>query len=68
MNLLSPYPENYVRRNKQAGYWTDETFGEMLRKHAAERPNEIALISSNKRLTWSELLTETERTAGGLKK
>ena len=68
MNLRSPYPENYVRRNKQAGYWTDETFGEMLRKHTAQRPNEIALISSNKRLTWSELSTEMERTAGGLKK
>ena len=66
MNLLSPYPDDYVRRNRQAGYWTDETFGQLLRGYASKRPHEVALISADERLTWAELLAEMERIAGGL--
>ena len=38
-----------------AGYWRDEVPGDYLQKHAKERPDAIAIIDGNRRITWGEL-------------
>ena len=42
--------EDYV----QSGYWTDETTLDLLNRHADARPDQIAVIDSVSRLTWSQ--------------
>lgn len=39
----------------QAGYWRDETVGDLLAKHAGERPDAIAIIDRDHRISWAHL-------------
>ncbi len=66
MRLLTGYSASDVKRNVDAGHWTDETFGEFLRRHAADRPGDTAVTDGHDSITWSDLLREVERVAAGL--
>ena len=44
-----------VKSCYEAGYWLDEVAGDYLQKHAKERPDAIAVVDGNQRITWVEL-------------
>ena len=37
----TPWPEEYARRYRAAGYWEDITLDEMLRRSARARPDAL---------------------------
>ena len=38
----------------QAGYWHDEIVGDLLAKHAEERPDAIAIVDGDQRISWAD--------------
>ena len=52
-----------IERRHRDGWWRDETVGDLLARHAAERPDAIALIDGEKRLTWSKFHRLSQRMA-----
>ncbi|SDI08115.1 2,3-dihydroxybenzoate-AMP ligase [Sinosporangium album] len=63
-----PYPEEFARRYRAAGYWRDETFGQMLRDRAAAHGDRIALVSGGERWTYRDLDRRADRLAAGLRR
>ena len=47
----------------QAGYWRDEVVGDLLARHADERPDAIAIIDGDRRASWAELHRSSRRFA-----
>ena len=45
------------------GYWRDEVIGDLLAKHAEERPDAIALVDGDHRISWAELYRLSRRFA-----
>jgi len=43
-----------IDRCYQAGYWRDEVVGDMLARHAGERPDATAIVDGDRRCTWAE--------------
>jgi len=62
----TPWPEEFARRYRAAGYWQDITLDEMLRRSARARPEAIALVQGERRLTYAELAGQVERLAAQL--
>ncbi|GAA2792144.1 (2,3-dihydroxybenzoyl)adenylate synthase [Saccharopolyspora taberi] len=60
------WPEEFAARYRQAGYWTGETFGEVLRARAREHPDRVAVTDGERRITYGELDTRADRLAAGL--
>ena len=52
-----------IERCHRDGWWHDETVGDLLARHASERPDAIALIDGDRRLTWSEFHHLSQRMA-----
>lgn len=50
---------------KSAGLWQGEILVDWLERHATVRPNQTAVVSGDARLSYAELLDETERWARG---
>ncbi|MFD9945748.1 (2,3-dihydroxybenzoyl)adenylate synthase [Nonomuraea sp. NPDC059023] len=61
-----PWPEEFAERYRAAGYWKDETLGEMLRARARERGERPALVVGQERYTYAELDARADRVAAGL--
>jgi 2,3-dihydroxybenzoate-AMP ligase len=59
------WPTEFAQRYRERGYWTGETFSQLLRDRAAEHPDAVAVIGGETRLTYAELLAEAERIAAG---
>ena len=64
---LSSYTEAQVRRFKEQGYWADETLIDWLIRHVDARPNNIAIIFEDMRLSYAELFEKARALATGLK-
>ncbi len=63
--LRQTWPEDFARRYREKGYWRGETFSDVLRKRAAERPDAIAIVDRDRRWTYAELLARAEAAAAG---
>ena len=60
------WPKELVDRYREEGCWLGETFGAMLRERAEKHGDEIAIVSSNTHITYSELDKKVDRLAAGL--
>lgn len=63
MSLFVPYPEEFAEKYKKKGYWAGLTLGEAFDDVAAVFPNKEALVSDERRLSYSQLKNETDRLA-----
>ena len=60
----TPWPEEFVRRYKQAGYWEGRTLGEMLDEAVAKfGPREAVVDDSGTRYTYDDLGRLSDRLA-----
>lgn len=59
------WPDENAARYREKGYWRGETFSDLLRARAAERPDHLAVIGGETRWTYADLLHEAERIAAG---
>jgi 2,3-dihydroxybenzoate-AMP ligase len=61
-----PWPEAFARRYRERGYWRGISLFEMLRQSAARTPGKTALIDGERRLSYAQLVGESECLAAGL--
>ncbi|NHC14125.1 (2,3-dihydroxybenzoyl)adenylate synthase [Motilibacter deserti] len=61
-----PWPEEFVRRYREVGYWAGQTFGSMLRELAERYADRVAVVDGERRWTYSELDERADRLAAGL--
>lgn len=47
----------------RAGYWRNETVGDLLARHARERPHALAVVDGDARMSWAELWRSSRRFA-----
>ncbi|MFC9774532.1 (2,3-dihydroxybenzoyl)adenylate synthase [Paenibacillus chitinolyticus] len=63
-----PYwPDEFVRKYREAGCWRGETFGGMLRERAAAHGDRTAIVGGEERVSYAELDLNADRLAAGLK-
>ncbi|SEF72007.1 (2,3-dihydroxybenzoyl)adenylate synthase [Paenibacillus sp. UNC499MF] len=63
-----PYwPDEFVRKYREAGCWRGETFGGMLRERAAAHGGRTAIVGGEERVSYAELDLKADRLAAGLK-
>jgi 2,3-dihydroxybenzoate-AMP ligase len=60
------WPEDFARRYRQQGYWSDITLNEMLRLSAAAAPDRVALVHGTRRMSYAQLVSAIDRLAGRL--
>ncbi|WP_025129880.1 (2,3-dihydroxybenzoyl)adenylate synthase [Pseudomonas sp. PH1b] len=60
------WPEAFAERYRQAGYWRDETFGDLLRDAAQAFAEREALTDGELRLSYRQLDQGVDRLAAGL--
>ncbi|MGG5759922.1 AMP-binding protein, partial [Bacillus toyonensis] len=60
------WPKEFVDRYREEGCWLGETFGGVLRERAEKYGDQIAVVSGNKHITYSELDKKVDRLASGL--
>lgn len=63
---LVAYPDDAVRRFKEAGFWQEELVVDWLDRHVATRPDHPAIIQGDARVSYRELMDKAEALAGGL--
>ncbi len=61
-----PYKTEDVERYLQKGWWTDETFGDLIDRAADLHPKKEALVDDRNRLTYGELKDRVDRMAAAL--
>ena len=61
-----PWPEAFARLYRERGYWRGISLFEMLRQSAARTPGKTALIDGERRLSYAELVSESEDLAAGM--
>lgn len=49
------WPKEFANRYREEGCWLGETFGGMLRERAEKYGDQIAVVSGNTHITYSEL-------------
>ncbi|RPI44567.1 MAG: cyclohexanecarboxylate-CoA ligase [Betaproteobacteria bacterium] len=54
--ILTLHDPQIARGYYAKGWWREDTFYSLLKRHARERPNDYALRDARRRLTWSALL------------
>ncbi|HYM49865.1 MAG TPA: class I adenylate-forming enzyme family protein [Candidatus Limnocylindrales bacterium] len=59
--------EDQVERWYRAGYWRRELVGELLEQQAAQRPDGLAVVDADRRVTWQELYRLSRRLAAHLR-
>ena len=52
-----------IEQTYRAGYWRDELIIDLLAKHAGERPDALAIVDGDRRLTWFEFHLLSQRFA-----
>lgn len=60
-----PYPADFAARYRSDGYWTDQTLPEMLFDVVEQRPDKLAIIVGDDRITYAELGDRVLRFAAG---
>ncbi len=64
---FTEWPEEFANRYREEGCWLGETFGSLLRERAEKYGDEIAVVSGNMHMTYSELDKKVSiRLASGL--
>ena len=58
-----PWPQDFVRRYVAAGYWQGRPLGALLHEAADGRPDHVALVDGQIRLSYAELLGRADATA-----
>lgn len=61
----SGWPIAAATSYREAGYWTGETLAQLVKARAQSHPQQIALIDSSRRLSYSQFHVQTERLAAG---
>ncbi len=64
--LRQVWPDEFVRRYREAGYWRGETFPAFMRERARARAEHIAVIGGDQRWTYAELWQRAEAIGAGL--
>lgn len=62
----TPWPEAYVARYVQAGYWEGKSFGEHLWEQADRTPDAVAVVDGDVRLTYRQLTARADCAASRL--
>ncbi|CAM4006500.1 AMP-binding protein [Nocardia ninae] len=62
---LTPWPATEATQYRELGYWTGETFGDMLSSRAGTTPNAIAVVDDRNRWTYAELEQRATSLASG---
>jgi len=57
-----------IERNYMAGYWRDKLVTDLLAKHATKRPDALAIVDGERRLSWSQFHLLSQRFALHLRK
>ncbi|MCJ7956922.1 MAG: AMP-binding protein [Pseudomonas sp.] len=60
------WPDDFIRRYREQGYWRGVPLGELLREQARRTPDKEALVDGSRRWSYAELDHEADRLAAGL--
>lgn len=60
------WPPEFIERYRAIGYWSGETFGEMLHQRAQYSPTKLAVICGVRRWSYGELDRRADQVAAGL--
>ena len=60
------WPEDFIRRYREQGYWQGVPLGQLLREQAQRTPQQEALVDGNRRWSYAELDQQADRLAAGL--
>ena len=63
---LVPFPESFVRRYREAGYWTGRTLPAELQAARREHGSAVALVTPEGVISYNDLFDEAETLAAGL--
>lgn len=63
--LKQIWPDDLAQKYRAKGYWTGETFSQMLRRLAGEYTSNLAVVGGDERWTYAELLQKAETAAAG---
>ncbi len=66
LEKCAAWPEDFARRYRQQGYWTDTTLLDMLASSIRTAPERTALVQGDRRLTYAQLGDAIARLAGRL--
>lgn len=59
----TPWPETFARRYRTLGYWEGASIPAVLAAAAAQRPDRVALVDGDVRVTYAQLVERIERLA-----
>lgn len=66
-NGLTPWPEEFVRRYRDAGYWSGQVLGSLPPVWAASFGDRTAVVAGDERYSYRELDARSRRVAVGLR-
>jgi 2,3-dihydroxybenzoate-AMP ligase len=58
-----PYPESFIRKYKEKGYWIDRTIGEEFDEFVRKHADRVALAHNGKYVTYREMEVRVNRLA-----
>ncbi|MER7080131.1 2,3-dihydroxybenzoate-AMP ligase [Saccharopolyspora kobensis] len=61
-----PWPPDFAERYRRAGYWSGSSLGQLLAERAGHHPDKIAAVDATRRVSYAELVAESDRIASGL--
>ena len=61
-----PWPDEFIQRYVAAGYWQGRPLSALLHEAAAARPDAVALVDGELRLTYAQLLGRADAAAARL--
>ena len=59
--FLFPYPETFVKKYKEKGYWIDKTLGEEFDEWVNRHPHRVALAYMGNYVSYSEMAEKVNR-------
>lgn len=65
---LPDWPEDFIRRYQEKGYWQDQTFTQALAVQAQATPQRIAVTENGRHYRYVELLMRIQQLAVGLRR
>ena len=65
--LMQQWPDDLAARYRARGYWTGETFGEVIERVARDHAGRTAVVCQARRWTYAELLERADRTAAAFR-
>jgi 2,3-dihydroxybenzoate-AMP ligase len=64
--LVQRWPEKFAERYREHGFWTGQTFPQLLDEQVRRHGNRIAVVGDGERWSYAELSARAERSAAGL--